>query len=515
MSRPALELTGVSKRYGPVVACDAVDLTVHGGEIHGLLGENGAGKSTLMKILIGLVQRDAGTIALHGTPVEIADPQAAAGLGLGMVHQHLSLIEPLTVWENVVLGDTGRMDRRRAGAEVARVAGEYGLPIDPLARVGDLPPGLRQRVELVKCLRRNPSVLVLDEPTSVLTQAESAELFAVLRTVVKTQNRAVILISHKLGEITAATDQVTVLRRGRVRHHGPTSGTTAPQLAREMVGRDVSLLTEGAALGMIAAAGQGNGQTSSASGPATDVLRLSEVSVVRPHGPHLGPIDLSVAPGEIVGVYGVEGNGQTELGRILAGLLRPASGMVEIDGRTVDVGRPGALSRAGMGVIPEDRLDCGIVLDLSVTDNLLMKSLGSVTGKGGLLNRPAMRRRARELIEEFGISTPSPDTPARRLSGGNQQRLVLARELSANPKVLVAARPTHGLDVGAIEEIYRRLKQAAMEGVGVLLISTELAEVMALASRIAVISRGRITGELTTAEATTERLGMLVGGMAG
>ncbi|MBT0772449.1 ABC transporter ATP-binding protein [Kineosporia sp. J2-2] len=504
---PALEVSGVSKRYGPVLACDSVDLTAHAGEVHGLLGENGAGKSTLMKVLLGLVPRDAGTIALRGTPTEIGDPQAAARLGLGMVHQHFSLIEPLTVWENVILGDTGRIRREAACADVERVATQYGLPIDPLARVETLSPGLRQRVELVKCLRRNPSVLVLDEPTSVLTQGESAELFAVLRGVVRDEGRAVILISHKLGEIIAATDRVTVLRRGRVRYHGPTAATSAQELAREMVGRDVSLLAEGAALGL--AASSSSSVTTATTHP-TAALKLTGVQAE----PGLGPIDLSVAPGEIVGVYGVEGNGQSELGRVLSGLLRPRAGTVEVAGRAVDVSHPAALTRVGLGIIPEDRHHCGVVLDLGVTDNLLMKSLGQYARRGGMLDRAAMRRRAAELIEEFGISTPSPDTPVRRLSGGNQQRVVLARELSAGPKVLVAAQPTHGLDVGAIEEMYDRLRQAAAQGVGVLLISTELEEVMALASRIAVISRGRFTGELTTAEATTERLGLLVGGMA-
>ncbi|GLY31627.1 ABC transporter ATP-binding protein [Kineosporia sp. NBRC 101731] len=499
MNPAALEVSGVSKRYGSVLACDAVDLTVNGGEIHGLLGENGAGKSTLMKILLGLVHRDAGTISLRGVPTEISDPQAAAKLGLGMVHQHFSLIEPLTVWENVILGDTGRIDRRAACADVERVAAEYGLPIDPRARVADLSPGLRQRVELVKCLRRNPSVLVLDEPTSVLTQAESAELFGVLRAVTTTQNRAVVLISHKLGEIMAATDQVTVLRRGRVRFHGATASTGPAELAREMVGRDVSLLAEGAALGMLT----GSSSTVGATTDRTPALRLTGLRA----DPALGPLDLRVAPGEIVGVYGVEGNGQTELGRVLAGLLRPRAGTVEIDGKPLGKGAP-------LGVIPEDRHHCGVVLDLSVTDNLLMKTLDGFSGRTGLLDRPAMRRRAQQLIDDFGIRTPSPDTLVRTLSGGNQQRVVLARELSARPKVLVAAQPTHGLDVGAIEEMYERLRAVAAQGVAVLLISTELEEVMALASRIVVMSRGRITGELTTAEATTERLGLLVGGMA-
>ncbi|MDG4764671.1 ABC transporter ATP-binding protein [Solwaraspora sp. WMMD406] len=537
---PALTLRGVSKRYGPVVACDAVDLTVRPGEIHGLLGENGAGKSTLMKILLGLVHRDGGTIERDGRPVEIDTPQAAADLGLGMVHQHFSLIEPLSVWENVILGDTGRVDKAAACAQVETVAQRYGLPIDPLTRVDRLSAGERQRVELIKCLRRDPSVLILDEPTSVLTQAESAELFTVLRRVVQAENRAVILISHKLAEIVAATDRVTVLRRGAVVFHGATADTTPQSLARQMVGREVSLRAESAALGLLpvertsdesatpaepatsdAAADRpatvppdqpaADGSASPATPPA---LRLRDVTVLLGDLPILDTLNLDVAAGEIVGLYGVEGNGQATLGDLLSGLVVPDSGGVELAGAPVDLAAPGALHLAGLGIVPEDRHRSGVVLDMTIAENLAMKSLAAVSGSGGLLNRRRMHQIARQRMAEFNIVAPSPDTPVRSLSGGNQQRVVLARELSAGPKVLVAAQPTHGLDVGAIEDMYVRLRAAAAEGVAVLLISTELEEVMALADRIAVISSGRIVGVLTTEQATAERLGMLVGGVS-
>ncbi|WP_432897363.1 ABC transporter ATP-binding protein [Micromonospora matsumotoense] len=520
---PALTLRGVSKRYGPVVACDAVDLAVRPGEIHGLLGENGAGKSTLMKILLGLVHRDAGTITRGTEPVEIDSPQVAVELGLGMVHQHFSLIEPLTVWENVILGDTGRIDRAAACAQVEEVSRRYGLPIDPHVRVDRLSAGERQRVELIKCLRRDPSVLILDEPTSVLTQAESAELFTVLRRVVQAERRAVILISHKLAEIMAATDRVTVLRRGAVAFHGATKDTTAQELARQMVGREVSLQAESAALGLLpverpapVAGADGTEVAPSAAGPTQEkpaVLRLREVTLLVGGLPVLDRLSLDVAPGEIVGLYGVEGNGQATVGELLSGLLVPDSGTVEIDGRPVDLVRPGALHHAGLGIVPEDRHHSGVVLDMSVAENLVMKSLAGVTTRG-VLSRRRMHRIAQRQMTEFNIVAPSPDTPLRSLSGGNQQRVVLARELSAGPKALVAAQPTHGLDVGAIEDMYVRLRQAAAEGVAVLLISTELEEVMALANRIAVISSGRIVGVLPTAEATAERLGMLVGGVS-
>ncbi|MFJ8687924.1 ABC transporter ATP-binding protein [Micromonospora wenchangensis] len=516
---PALTLRGVSKRYGPVVACDAVDLAVRPGEIHGLLGENGAGKSTLMKILLGLVHRDAGTITRGTEPVEIDSPQVAADLGLGMVHQHFSLIEPLTVWENVILGDTGRIDRTAACAQVEEVSRRYGLPIDPHARIDRLSAGERQRVELIKCLRRDPSILILDEPTSVLTQAESAELFTVLRRVVQAERRAVILISHKLAEIMAATDRVTVLRRGAVAFHGATKDTTAQQLARQMVGREVSLQSESAALGLLPVERPEpvDGVAPAAGNPTTPeqpaALRLREVTLLVGGLPVLDKLSLDVAPGEIVGLYGVEGNGQATVGELLSGLLVPDSGSVELDGRPVDLVRPGALHTAGLGIVPEDRHHSGVVLDMSVAENLVMKSLAGVSSRG-VLSRRKMHRIAQRQMVEFNIVAPSPDTPLRSLSGGNQQRVVLARELSAGPKALVAAQPTHGLDVGAIEDMYVRLRQAAAEGVAVLLISTELEEVMALANRIAVISSGRIVGVLPTAEATAERLGMLVGGVS-
>ncbi|MEO6885390.1 MAG: ABC transporter ATP-binding protein [Jatrophihabitantaceae bacterium] len=515
-SVPAIELRGITKSYGSVVACDAVDLAVHQGEIHGLLGENGAGKSTLMKVLLGLVQRDAGTILHHADPVEIDSPQAAVALGLGMVHQHFSLIEPLRVWENVILGDSGRIDRIAACTQVEEVGRRYGLPIDPMARVDQLSAGERQRVELVKCLRRDPSVLILDEPTSVLTQAESIELFSVLRRVVQQENRAVILISHKLAEITAATDHVTVLRKGAVAFHSRTAETTPQELARQMVGRDVSLRAEAAALGVLPvertsitpAAGIDAGVPA---GPAA--LSFHSLSVQVGGVAVLDELSLDVRAGEIVGLYGVEGNGQSTLGDVLSGLIVPTSGTIELGGVAVDASGPGALQRAGLGIVPEDRHRSGVVLDMSVAENLTCKALDDISARG-FLSRRKMYAIARRLTAEFNIIAPSLDAPVRSLSGGNQQRLVVARELSANPTVLVAAQPTHGLDVGAIEDMYLRLRKVASSGVAVLLISTELEEVMALCSRIAVISSGRITGVLSTGEATAERLGMLVGGIA-
>ncbi|WP_409328460.1 ABC transporter ATP-binding protein [Trujillonella humicola] len=529
---PALELRGISKRYGPVVACDAVDLTVQRGEVHGLLGENGAGKSTLMKVLMGLVHADAGEVHRDGVRVDLHTPQQAAEHGLGMVHQHFSLIEPLTVWENVALGEPGRIDRDAICADVEAVGARYGLTVDPCATVERLSAGERQRVELIKALRRDPRVLILDEPTSVLTIAESAALFEVLRTSVAAEGRGVILISHKLAEITAATDVVSVLRRGRLAFHCRTADTSAPELARQMVGRDVSLQSEGAALGLVvtddpakhlspvlaggldAVPAEPPAPQVSADVQGTAALALHGLCVTGPDGRVLlDSLDLEVATGEIVALYGVEGNGQATLGDLLAGLLELDTGEVHVDGRAVALDRPGALHEAGVGVIPEDRHRSGVVLDMSVADNLVMTDLRRFSGRW-LVRRGQVRAQAQELVERFAIRTPSIDAPLRTLSGGNQQRVVLARELSAGPTVLVAAQPTHGLDVGAIEDMYARLREAAAAGVAVLLISTELEEVMALASRIAVISSGRITGVLDVADASPQRLGMLVGGEA-
>ncbi|MFJ8494901.1 ABC transporter ATP-binding protein [Streptomyces sp. NPDC094038] len=509
---PILELRGITKSYGPVTACDAVDLSVEAGEIHGLLGENGAGKSSLMKVLLGLVRRDAGTVLVHGEEVALDSPQEAAGLGIGMVHQHFSLIDALAVWENVALGDTGKVDKQALCAEIAEVSARYGLPIDPEARVGTLSAGERQRVEVVKCLRRNPRILILDEPTSVLTQAESEELFAVLGRVVQEEGRAVILISHKLAEIARATDRVTVLRKGRVAFRAVTAETTPQLLAQQMVGREVSLGEEGAALGLLPVQNTGAAADGSHDRGA-HVLRLAGLTVEDDGVRVLDGVELTVGAGEIVALYGVEGNGQATLGDVLSGLVVPSAGTVEVAGQEVDLTRPGVLSRAGLGIVPEDRHQSGVVLDMSVAENLTMKSLDKVSGRF-LLRRRAMLAEARRLADEFNIVTPSLDAPVRSLSGGNQQRVVLARELSGRTCVLVAAQPTHGLDVGAIEDMYARLRAAAAEGVGVLLISTELEEVMALASWIAVISSGRITGALPVSEATPERLGMLVGGEA-
>jgi simple sugar transport system ATP-binding protein len=515
-STPVVELCKVTKRYGAVVACREVDLTLRAGEVHGVLGENGAGKSTLMKMLIGLVQPDDGRIVLDGSQRVIHDPLVASSLGVGMVHQHFSLVEPLTVWENVLLGEAARLDRMRARRLVTEIGDHYGLQVDPDARIADLSAGLRQRVELIKCLRRDPRIVILDEPTSVLTPAESEQLFHTLRDVVAREGRAVALVSHKLAEIMHATDVVTIMRQGRVVDHQPTATVTASGLALAMVGREVSLRGAAAAVGAhveVSADHHSSPQPPTESSTQPVMLRLSDVTVTRHGVAVLDGLSFEVRAGEILGVAGVEGNGQRELGDLLSSLLPLERGLVEVDGNKVRCGRAGSLAKAGVAVIPEDRHDSGCILDMSVAENLVLDRTHLVS-RAGVVDRARLHHNAVELMKEFDITASGPEAPLRSLSGGNQQRVVLARELSHRPKVLIAAQPTRGLDVGAIEYMSARLRQAAVDGIAVVLISTELEEILHLSDRIVVMSRGKVIGGMARHEASTERLGLLLGGVA-
>ena len=502
-----------------MVACDRVDLTVNRGEIHGILGQNGAGKSTLMNMFLGLVAPDDGQILVNGHPVAIGDPFKAASIGLAMVHQHFSLIGPLRVWENLALGDAGRIDERHTVRRIDEVAARYGLDVDARARVDDLTTGQRQRVEIVKCLMRDPDIFILDEPTSVLTAAESVDLFAVLRRVVQEEQRAVVLISHKLDEVLHATDRVTIMRSGRVVGERLTAGTTAAELAREMIGRDVSLRGVSAAIGHVELATPDPDPHTTAASAGLPVARPAVLCVrdARAVGSDgrtlLDGLSIDVREGEILGLAGVEGNGQKALGDVLASVLDLVGGTVEVCGVRVRAGRPGAMAAAGIGVIPEDRHVCGCVLDMSVADNLVMADLGAVSRRG-MLRRRQILDTVHRLVAEFDISVGSLDAPLRSLSGGNQQRVVLARELARSPRVLVAAQPTRGLDVGAIEYMSARLRETAAAGTAVLLISTELEEILELSDRVAVIHRGRIVGEMPRAEVDLERLGLMMGGQA-
>ncbi len=506
-----LEASGMTKRFGSVSACDHVDLSLFRGEIHGVLGDNGAGKSTLMKMLIGLVLPGSGSIRIDGELCKIIDPLHAAELGIGMVHQHYSLVDALTVWENVALGETGALDRDMTRERVMDISERYGLEIDPDASVRDLSAGLRQRVEIIKCLRHEPRILILDEPTSVLTPAESEQLFEVLGEGVRSEGWAVALVSHKLDEVLSASDRITIMRDGKVIDQIMTADADAASLAHAMVGRAVTLRSGSAAIGVVTdhevATGvePAGGETAPAMEIDAAVLKAADGAAL------LDGLSLNVNSGEIVGIAGVEGNGQTPLVRMLASLLTLDDGAVRMYGREVPSGVAGAMRNAGIVVIPADRHHSGCVPQMSVAENLALSTVSKLTDRG-FLRRNEIRERALRLIEEFDIHTPGPDVPLGQLSGGNQQRVVLAGALSDEPEVLVAHQPTRGLDVGANEYIGERLRVAADQGIGVLLISTDLGEVVALADRILVIHRGAIVGEMTRAELDVERLGLLVGG---
>ena len=539
------DLSGISKTFGHVVACDSVDLTLRQGKIHGILGENGAGKSTLMKILIGLHAPDEGEIKVHGVTQRFRDPVDARKLGIAMVHQHFSLVPALKVWENIVLGDHQkvylssfweapqralenalagfRSTEKRTRKQISEISSRYGLDVDPDARVRDLPVGVRQRVEIIKCLRYDPQIMILDEPTSVLSPAESERLFNVLRQVVEDEGRSVALVSHKLNEVLAATDELTVMRQGRVVEHLATSEATAPALAKAMVGREVSL-----ALNMADIEGDADKtperKAASAKGiPAEQsehpALQIHNATAADKDGSLLlDALSLEVNKGEIVAVAGVEGNGQTALDHLLSSLLKLDSGCVEVAGREVPTGVPGAFVKAGVGVISEDRHDTGCIMDMSLCENLyLSHPKDAVSGYGmmsrSIMNRAAMSNRAAELIDDYHITASGPDAPMWSLSGGNQQRVVLARELSHKPKVLLASQPTRGLDVGAVEYFLEQLHQAAEDGIAVLLVSHELEEILELAHRIAVIYKGKIVGEMPRQGIDMQHLGMLMGGM--
>ena len=510
----AIELDGISKRYGSVMACDDVHLELRSGRIRGVLGENGAGKSTLMKIMIGLVLPDAGVIRIAGKRETLLDPMAAARHGIGMVHQHFSLVEPLTVWENVALGEAGALHPDDVKNRVSEISERYGLDVDPDSQVGDLPVGMRQRVEIIKCLRRNPSIIIFDEPTSVLTPEESEQLFTTLRQVVHDENRAVALVSHKLDEVLSATDDITIMRRGRVVDEVRTDDADAASLATAMVGRTVSLRSERVALGVVDTDLVGTEIPQSHPSDAGIVLDLDGLTVTTRQGQKLlDHLDLNARRGEIVGIAGVEGNGQRTLADVLSSLLPLDAGEVLVDGTSVVAGKAGTMSAAGIGVIPEDRHDSGIVLEMTVAENLLLTDPAAVS-TAGIMSHRALDRRAEQLIDEFDISCSGPDAPLFSLSGGNQQRVVLARELSQNPLVLVAAQPTRGLDVGAIEYMTDRLRRAAEDGVAILLISSELEEILDLAHRVVVMSAGRVIGEMAREDADLERIGLMMGGRA-
>jgi general nucleoside transport system ATP-binding protein len=476
-----IELRGITKRFGGLVANDHIDLVVQPGEIRALLGENGAGKTTLMNVLYGLIQPDEGEILIDDTPVAIRSPKAAIGAGIGMVHQHFMLVPVFTVAENVTLGvervrGLGLLDRKRTRRDVLELSERFGLRVDPDAVVEDLPVGIQQRVEIIKALRRDASVLVLDEPTAVLTPGESQDLFRIMREL-RDGGRSIIFISHKLKEVQAIADHITVIRRGKVVGERPPS-TTGAELAALMVGRSVQLRV-----------------SKEPASPAGVRLAVSDLTVPDEQGNVVvNGVSFEVRGGEILGIAGVQGNGQTELCEALLG-LRPASGSVRLDGAELTGTTTRDRLRAGIGYVPEDRQEDGLVGAFSVADNLVLDVYDRPPYASGFaLKLDEIRDAATRLVSAYDVRTTSVQTPAGTLSGGNQQKVIVARELSRDIKMLLASQPTRGLDVGSIEFVHKQIVAQRDAGVAVVIVSSEIDEIYALSDRIAVMYEGAIVG---------------------
>jgi simple sugar transport system ATP-binding protein len=500
-SVPAFEMRAITKRFPGVVANDRISFSAQSGEVHSLLGENGAGKSTLMNVLSGLYHPDEGEILVHGRPQRFHSPRDAIRAGIGMVHQHFMLVPSQTVAENVVLGLPGKglfVQPATIEQEVRRVSERYGLPIDPAAKVWQLSVGEQQRVEILKMLYRRAEILILDEPTAVLTPQESEVLFATLRTMTAS-GKTIIFISHKLDEVLAIAGRVTVLRMGKSIATVPITGMTRAQLASMMVGRTVlfQLQKEPAQIG-------------------PPRLTLHEAEALDDKGlPALRKLSLTLYAGEIVGLAGVAGNGQRELAEAIAGLRPLRGGWLEIDGRRIEHPTPAAMIAAGLAYVPEDRRLSGSAPNLSITENVGLKAYRSPALSWGWLVRwQRMAQRARRLVQQYEIATPSLATPVRKLSGGNLQKVILARELSAQPKVLLTAYSTRGLDVGATENVRRLLLAERAQGVAILLISEDLEEIMQMSDRIVVLYEGQLVGELPASAADLPTLGLWMAGGA-
>jgi simple sugar transport system ATP-binding protein len=496
---PALEMRGITKRYPGVVANDHIDLDVRPGEIHALLGENGAGKTTLMNVLYGLARPDEGEILLDGQVVDLTGPADAIARGISMVHQHFMLVPVLSVAENIVLGaETMRgplfLDRQEADRRIVELGQRFGFDIDPDAKVGSLSVGWQQRVEILKALYREARILVLDEPTAVLTPQETEEIFAVLRRLAAA-GHSIIFISHKLYEVLEIADRITVIRRGRVVAERSPTGTTEEDLAALMVGRDVDLTVDRG--------------TSTPAGPMLVVEGLKATDDRRREA--VAGVDLEVRAGEILGIAGVAGNGQDELVEALVGLRRPTAGKVTLDGVDITGHDPRSVYGDGVAYVPADRHRFGIVLSFPLTDNLVLTSYHRPPYARGLLrDDAAIRRTAVERIEAFDVRAPSADVQASTLSGGNQQKVIVAREFARDLKLLVLDQPTRGLDVGSIEFIHRQAVAKRDAGTAILLVSAELDEVLELSDRVAVMFRGQIVGMFDGRTADKYEVGLLM-----
>ena len=499
LAEPALEMRGITKRYPSVVANDHVDLVVRPGEIHALLGENGAGKSTLMNILYGLARPDEGEILLDGTPVRIADPADAIARGISMVHQHFMLVPVLTVAENILLGEETManpvfIDRNEARRRIVELGRRFGFEIDPDARVGSLSVGWQQRVEILKALYRDARILVLDEPTAVLTPQETDEIFGVLKRLAA-EGRSIIFISHKLYEVLEIADRITVMRRGRVVGERLPQETDEDDLAELMVGREVQLTVD-------------RGE----SHPGDPLLRVGNLSVRDDRGNDaVRDVTFDIRAGEILGIAGVAGNGQDELVQALIGLRKPTSGTVRLSGRAVTGWSPRDMNEAGVTYVPADRHRFGLVLPFTIADNLaLTRYYRAPYAHGVWRDDGAIEAAATRAISEFDIRVPSPVSRAATLSGGNQQKVVIAREFAGEPRLLILDQPTRGLDVGSIEFIHRQAIAKRDAGAAILLVSAELDEVLELSDRIAVMFRGAIVGVRDGRTADKNEIGVLM-----
>ena len=496
-----LELKNITKTFGSVVANNDVSINIKKGTIHAIVGENGAGKSTIMRVAYGFYTADSGEIFVDGKPVSIKNPHDAIRLGIGMVHQHFMLVDTMTVAENIILGaETGaaaNLDLEKANKDILALSNELRLGVDPKALIENLSVGAQQRVELLKALYRHADLLILDEPTAVLTPREVEDFFGILR-LMKSQGKTIVIITHKLEEVLAISDDVTVMRDGKTVGSVKTADTNAKDLARMIVGRDVLLRVE-----------------KTAAQPRETVLKVENLVCKSQHGEALKNISFEVKSGEIVGIAGIEGNGQTELIEAIAGLI-PASklkGNIEFFGQNINAANARKRKELGIAHIPEDRHKRGLLLDSDLEENsILGVHYRPPVTTGGFLNASAIGTRTREIIEKFDVRPPKPELAAKNLSGGNQQKLIIGREFELNPKLLLVSQPTRGVDIGAIEFIHRKLIALRDSGSAILLVSAELEEVTALADRLLVIYKGVFVGEVDPKTTTVEEIGLLMTG---
>ena len=495
-----IEMRDITKVFGEFVANDKINLHLRKGEIHALLGENGAGKSTLMNMLAGLLEPTSGEIVVNGQVVNLDSPSKAASLGIGMVHQHFMLVEAFTVAENIILGSestkNGVLDIAGASKEIKALSERYGLAVDPSAKVADISVGAQQRVEILKTLYRGADILIFDEPTAVLTPSEIDELMAILKNLVK-EGKSIILITHKLDEIRAVSDRVTVIRRGKSIETVEIAGATNADLAEMMVGRSVSFKTE-----------------KQASQPKEVVLSIKDLVVNENRGvPAVKNLSLDVRAGEIVGIAGIDGNGQSELIQAITGLRKVESGSIELKGDSIVGLHPRQITELSVGHVPEDRHRDGLVLEMMISENIALQTYyKEPLSKKGILNYSNIINYAKKLMQEFDVRAASEIVPASALSGGNQQKAIIAREVDRNPDLLIVSQPTRGLDVGAIEYIHKRLIQERDNGKAVLVVSFELDEILNVSDRIAVIHDGKIQGIVTPETTNKQELGVLMAG---